>query len=584
MFKRISKLSLQNKMHALIYALVIVEAMLLLLMGIVYVRMLTSETYARNRVQLSALSTDLQNEFAEVDNLVTRFHEDAGAQVHLERAENDKLSAYQRELARLDLSKDIGSIAATSRVNSWTIMDDRGHRMVGGNGLDNYIKGYSTKDYLRTVGNDSKKAKWIFGPDNKAVYVHNLFDTHDLSMKHIGTVVFTIDLSFIQQFMSDSGLFSRQDFIVIKRDNQYYLTKPNLAHSVKSGLRYHGPNQQRLTSINGIGYYLFSKALNLDNTSFTVHYYIVNEQIIRKIVTASFILLLVILLILIISSNIANYLLRRLILPIDNLARNMQDFKTADDLPRLRERAEKANTFHRSDEIGTLYRCFQRLMSEIDRLVVKDYQSQLLTQEMENKYLMAQIDPHFLYNTLNSINWIALSHGDEEASEVVTSLALLLREKADAKTQSTTLEQELNIVKAYVKIQSVRFRDRLRFSLMIPETMATQNVIVPKLIIQPIVENAVKYGVETTDRPVVVRVCLRIENAHLIITVFNDGKGFNPAAFQSESTGVGLHNISSRLKLKFGSEAGLHVESAVDSTTSVKIWLPYAKKGEVSLG
>ncbi|WP_054666532.1 hypothetical protein [Lacticaseibacillus camelliae] len=122
MFKRISKLSLQNKMHALIYALVIVEAMLLLLMGIVYVRMLTSETYARNRVQLSALSTDLQNEFAEVDNLVTRFHEDAGAQVHLERAENDKLSAYQRELARLDLSKDIGSIAATSRVNSWTIM------------------------------------------------------------------------------------------------------------------------------------------------------------------------------------------------------------------------------------------------------------------------------------------------------------------------------------------------------------------------------------------------------------------------------------------------------------------------------
>ena len=576
MQRMIGRLSFQNRMRALLFALVGVEAVLLLVVSGIFIRMVSNETYSRNRVQLSMLSNSIKGEFTAIDDLVAKFHQDPQLQDQLRKIDDAATDSADREMNLISLESNLGWLAADSKISSWILFNDQNKRILGSNSdLNEYIKGYRTKDYLHTVAGDSHQAQWIFDPhSNRAVYVHNLFETQNLMMKKLGTIVFTVDFSFIREFMDDTGIFSAQDFMVMSHGQQYYSTSPGQLAAVKPILKQETQREERLHSIRQTSYYVITDPITLNNTPFQVHYFIVNRRIIARIIGVSIMLLLVILFVLGISIYGANYLLRRLVSPINMLAKNMHAFKSAEDLGRLREQAAQLDDSHQQDEIGTLYTSFQRLMAEIDRLVVKDYQSQLLTQEMENRYLMAQIDPHFLYNTLNSVNWIALSHNDTDVSEVVTSLAVLLREMANGKKQFNTLAEELAIVQAYIKIQSVRFEDRLLFNLTVPPQLDLTQIQVPKLIIQPIVENAVKYGVEKTDRPVVVEVALHISEARLLITVFNDGDGFDPKVPRFESTGVGLHNIASRLRILYGTKAGIDVQSAVGDMTTVTIWLP----------
>lgn len=562
-------------MRALLFVLVGVETILLILVSVVFIRMVANETYERNRVQLSALSSNIKTEFSAVDDLVAKFHQDTALQKQLATVENPYTDSLDREANMIELTSSLGWLASDSKITSWIIYNNNGKRLLGNaNDLNTYITGYKTRDYLKTVADGSMQAKWIFDAhSNRAVYIHNLFETRDLMMRPLGTIAFTIDLSFIRDFMEDSGIFSSSDFMVINRGKQYYATTPDKLAPVKRYLHSLGSLTGRFFQLDDLNYYVTADTITLNNMPFKVYYFLVNRQIIAKIVAVSLILFMIIMIVLFISIRGANYLLRRLIAPINLLAGNMQEFKDAEDLDRLREQASRLAPVHQQDEIGTLYSSFQRLMAEIDRLVVKDYQSQLLTQEMENKYLMAQIDPHFLYNTLNSINWIALAHDDTEAASVVTSLALLLREKADSKKQFNTLEEEMDIVSAYIKIQTVRFGERLRFSSTIPPDLDLQLVQVPKLIIQPIVENAVKYGVEKTDRPVIIEVAIHLTKERLLVTVFNDGDGFNAEAPHIESTGVGLYNIASRLHLLYGTQAGLEVKSKVGDVTTVTVWI-----------
>lgn len=277
-------------------------------------------------------------------------------------------------------------------------------------------------------------------------------------------------------------------------------------------------------------------------------------------------------LLLLLCFKVVNKFIARLVTPVNTLAKTMQKFKGEENLHEL----TKDLDFSRKDEIGVLNNNFNDLVSQIQDLIIKQYQAKMLNQEIEYKFLQAQLDPHFLYNTLNSINWMAINKDEEEISEMVTALAVLLRSKFDRKNEYHLIREELEIINAYLSIQSIRFKNRLHFIIDIDEV--TLNYKIPQLIIQPLIENSVKYGVEKQNTPLNIQLTIEIEKHFLKITVCDDGPGFeNRPPISKQSTGVGLKNIKNRISVIYGENAKMVITSKAYFETKVTIYLPIDK-------
>ncbi|EAC3883748.1 sensor histidine kinase, partial [Listeria monocytogenes] len=201
------------------------------------------------------------------------------------------------------------------------------------------------------------------------------------------------------------------------------------------------------------------------------------------------------------------------------------------------------------------------MIDELNALIKDNYEMRILSQEIEFKGLQAQLDPHFLYNTLDSINWIAIENQQWQISEMVTSLAYLFRKKIDTKSDFTTLQDELDIVHAYINIQNVRFGKRIEYIEVI--LVNDLSFKVPKLLIQPLIENVFKYAVN--DMKETCRLVLTIEQqaTFLQVSVSDNGPGFKANFSIEKEGGIGLTNIQKRLQLHYGDQASLAIVSSI---------------------
>lgn len=218
----------------------------------------------------------------------------------------------------------------------------------------------------------------------------------------------------------------------------------------------------------------------------------------------------------------------------------------------------------RTDEIGVLHQQFDRMATRIHNLIQINYINELLKKEAQLKALENQINPHFLYNTLESVNWRAKALGAEDISTMVQSLAALLRVTLSHSDTIFTLRQELDLVKSYMSIQEYRFEDRLVFSSHVPDEFL--NVHIVKLTIQPLVENAIHYGLEENTETCEITLSARqTPDGKTQILVTNTGSTFEDDLLEKLKSGeisphghgIGLLNIDKRLKLTYGEEYGL---------------------------
>ncbi|PNV60928.1 sensor histidine kinase [Clostridium sp. chh4-2] len=217
----------------------------------------------------------------------------------------------------------------------------------------------------------------------------------------------------------------------------------------------------------------------------------------------------------------------------------------------------------RNDELGLLHRQFDHMAYKIQHLIQVNYVNELLKKEAQLKALENQINPHFLYNTLESVNWRAKAIGETEISSMVEALGALLRVTLNKKESIFTLKQELELVQSYMTIQKIRFEERLEFSVHVPEELLTATI--PKLTIQPLVENAIHYGLEEMTEECSICVAADCVDNRLRIYVTNSGSLFEDHLLEKLQTneitphgfGIGLLNIDKRLKLTFGDGYGL---------------------------
>jgi LytS/YehU family sensor histidine kinase len=187
--------------------------------------------------------------------------------------------------------------------------------------------------------------------------------------------------------------------------------------------------------------------------------------------------------------------------------------------------------------------------------------------------LRMQLHPHFLFNTLNAIS--TLVHKEPAAAdEMIANLSELLRATLDTTTQEISLRQELNLLSRYLEIQQARFGQRLRVEKEIDAaSLAAQ---VPTLVLQPIVENAIRHGVEPNPAPGVVKIGAHLKQGTVRLTVQNNGINAKPAA--NEREGIGIANTRARLEALYGEQARLVLSSSSEGGFTVEIELPFHEK------
>lgn len=223
------------------------------------------------------------------------------------------------------------------------------------------------------------------------------------------------------------------------------------------------------------------------------------------------------------------------------------------------------------------YREKERAASEL-ALKASRLESSLARANLEA--LRMQLNPHFLFNTLNTISVLALKGERQRVARMLSRLSDLLRLSLENDRQTLSLREELDFLERYLEIEEVRFRDRLTIDKDVED--AAYDAEVPSLILQPLVENAVKYGFSQTIGPGRVSISCRVRSNMLELEVADTGPGFPESRTQSASTGVGIANTRARLEQLYGGNYTLEMGNRPEGGAVVKIRMPYVRKSDAS--
>lgn len=217
------------------------------------------------------------------------------------------------------------------------------------------------------------------------------------------------------------------------------------------------------------------------------------------------------------------------------------------------------------------------MLGSIDRLMKRVAYITDKQREAEYKALESQINPHFLYNTLDSIKWLAMRKKTKDVVDTIEALSNLYRFNLNKGREIVTVGEELNSIRDYMHIQNVRFGNKITLITDVPELIIRNRII--KMTLQPLIENSVYHGIQDSLKKAgTIRISGRVQDDFVILDVADNGGGIEEKRLESllqrESGGYGLRNVNQRLKLFYGDEYGLTVESTKGEGTIVSVRVP----------
>lgn len=263
--------------------------------------------------------------------------------------------------------------------------------------------------------------------------------------------------------------------------------------------------------------------------------------------------------------------------PIQSLVKAMKDFET---------NAEEFSyqPVHGSREMIALSDSFAHMVKRIQDLMEKVRREEITLRKTELKALQAQINPHFLYNTLDAIGWMCEEERSRDAVEMVNALARLFRISISKGHELIPIEKEVEHARSYLMIQNFRYKNQFTYSFDIEEKCLPY--FCNKITLQPIIENAIYHGINRmVDEG---RIVIRIyeEGEDIVFSVSDNGVGMSPEqcvnilkSEPGDQNGIGIKNVNDRIKIYFGEEYGITIESELDAGTSVSIRMPKVEEG-----
>ena len=470
--------------------------------------------------------------------------------------------------------------------------------------IPDHLAGARDGDHIFTI-DEAKDQKWYihkgdskvyFAPDiyleeelyqNKIALVRDIVREDDYSSR-IGILRMDIDIKDIQTILENAAvtwgavtyLVNSEDIVMAASDDER-MAKLGLLNSGEPLFRYDRLWNSSSLVKSSIGvrdvYYMMTKIRNTDWEMVTViPESDLMDDVFRVQTIVLGIMLAFIILTIVVGTEIISWIVRRM----EYLVLSMKKVQEGDLDIHLKNDC--------SDEIGILYDNFNTMIENTAQLMDEQYKMGQKLKGADLKALQSQINPHFLYNTLDMINWLAHAGRTGEICSAVIALSKYYRLILNKGEDVLTLEKELSHVRYYMKIQDIRYPGKIAFiQEVVPEAMTG---LVPKIILQPLVENAIVHGIfEKKGKQGTIKITGRLETGNIIcLTVEDDGIGMDEetlkkvmnGTIRSAGSSYGVRNVNARIALMFGEDYGLTYESR--SNVGTKVTLRFPKKEENS--
>lgn len=279
-----------------------------------------------------------------------------------------------------------------------------------------------------------------------------------------------------------------------------------------------------------------------------------------------------IILLIVFSIIITSVLSKVIVSGLEKLRANMEEVEKGN-----MEITVKSNN---EDEVGALIRGFEKMILQIKALIEDVYESRLIQKDYEMKALQAQINPHFLYNSLSLINWMALETDQEDISKITLSLSTFYRTALNKGKNILRVRDEIKNMRSYLDIQLMMHDYEFDVDVQVEEDILDYNIL--NLILQPLIENAINHGIDLKTNG---RGCIKIigekQNDEIVLIVSDNGVGMSNEQAESiltnKSNGYGVKNVNERIKLYYGEQYQLKIESDIGIGTKVKVTIPIRK-------
>lgn len=535
------------------------------------------QIYEKSSQVLNLSATGIENELKKIEQLSFNVATDEEIQNAL-RSMNSDPPGYEALVLRSKIESRLVQYAGyVQNIYSIQLTDMAGNEYTAG------MRATFTPQQRSLIRQEAAKepgsARWIYpGAADASLISARIVRSYasNLELDTIGMVIVRVRLDQIVEDVSAGTALKDGELIVASGADIVYslggdVRLPELGQGA-------GRGGYELTELDGRPYFLshFYSA----NTGWTYYSLIPFGHIFERIAWMKNMLLIFFVVSLLTVLVLAVQFSKGITKPIEALIARMKQAQKGDfSMGDMDEAAVVAKL--PMDEVGQLHRTFRTMIGRIDELITENYAKQLTIKETEFKALQAQINPHFLYNTLESVNWLAKLNGQPQISSMVEALGFLLRNSMSLKDSLITVGQEIDIVRHYVKIQQYRFAERLDFRLDVPERL--HRYCIPKLTLQPLLENAVHHALEPSVDPCRIAIRAVEEAESFLLVVEDDGPGMSPerlelvrsGAANTNGKGIGLSNIGERIALAFGESYGIQVDSAPGAGTRVAIRLPY---------
>jgi len=582
-FHRIKKIYVNLKIK---YKLFILVSWIMILsfsftfFGLQYAfRIYDEQIYSKSSQVLSTSSNSIENELKHMEEVTYSILTDPQIQQYLSSV-NEETTDYDQFRLRHNMDDKILSFVNKEKyIQFVNIVDIKGEEYVVG---PKSVK--LTPEQKANITELAKKANgsnvWIDPEKNNFTIAtaREIRQFRNLSFDNIGTLIIYINMEKLVGDILGGSSKIDGEFLITSKDNLIF---PKETSTPFKELTLSLDTGYQIKKIDHKNYFLVHIKSNYYDWGYLN--IIPFNQIFENINMVKTFLIIVFILMFVVVTILGIRFARNITSPLENLVASTE-YLMVGDFKEARKEALKS-TILQDDEVGKLQQNFQTMTQQIDELINENYSKQLTIKETEFKALQAQINPHFLYNTLESINWLAKGNGQTQISNMVEALGYLLRNSISLKKHMITIEEELNIVKNYIIIQKYRFEERLEFNMQVDT--AIYSIEIPKLTLQPLIENAIHYALEPMIDTCKISIYSVTNKEEIRLIVEDNGPGMEPAFLEklkrgeaeTRGQGVGLSNINDRIKLAYGEKYGVNIESVPNKGTKIIIVLPF-EKGE----
>lgn len=524
---------------------------------------------------LEISSDSVQSTIDEIEEVSMDFMADENMQQMIKTFTRDGTYSYEDFVASNELRNYILNLVNEQTGTKFAVLLDNDYNVIVSamglnsawtNDMSNVVKENMT---------DRSRYKWIApeGALTDLVAVREIVDLSNPELSSEGMLVMGIDIDMLvkraygtlREYPLNSLIMAGDDVLYSDFDSN------DDARHFMNMMTDEGVDDTE-TKFNGKQYYRTYKELDTPGWKYAI--YVQRDEVFGGIETMINICIVVFFAIVVLVFYMSYITTKRMVSPLRKLSAQMKEVENG-----VFKGVEVSDTRGRN-EINSLALDFNVMVEQIDKLIQENYLKKILLQESELKLLQSQINPHFLYNTLESINWMAKAGRTKEISIMVKALSNLFRSTVNNKESVITVKEELELLNNYISIQKIRFEERLEIYIDVDECFYGYKI--PKFVLQPLVENSIKYALERYSAVCVINIYAEEYEGGMKLYVEDNGPGIESERLRKirenqpieSRSGIALKNIRRRMEITYHLDDAMEIQSEEGNGTTIILTIP----------